>query len=149
MLHWHYEANVAKNKWKLVGFIKAGHLLDQILAYSLSLSYILSVYLSQSMEAQMQLYPGFMHLKSDNSGQSDIDGANMLHRRSTGIEVQCLEGVAETRIVRLIEPLKERRRILLASKEMHQVTQDLEDEIVSLCVLPSLLIHARFIFRFI
>uniref|UniRef100_A0A4W5LQR1 PH domain-containing protein n=1 Tax=Hucho hucho TaxID=62062 RepID=A0A4W5LQR1_9TELE len=30
--------------------------------------------------------------------------------------------VVETRIVRLIEPLKERRRILLASKEMHQVT---------------------------
>ncbi|KAM7374861.1 hypothetical protein PAMP_007495 [Pampus punctatissimus] len=37
--------------------------------------------------------------------------------------------VVETRIVRLIEPLKERRRILLASKEMHQVAQDLEDEI--------------------
>lgn len=36
----------------------------------------------------------------------------------------------ETRIVRLIEPLKERRRILLASKEMHQVAQDLEDELV-------------------
>jgi len=40
-------------------------------------------------------------------------------------------GVVETRIVRLIEPLKERRRILLASKEMHQVAQDLEDEMVS------------------
>lgn len=39
-------------------------------------------------------------------------------------------GIMETRIVRLIEPLKERRRILLASKEMHQVAQDLEDEIV-------------------
>uniref|UniRef100_A0A672FUM6 PH domain-containing protein n=1 Tax=Salarias fasciatus TaxID=181472 RepID=A0A672FUM6_SALFA len=39
-------------------------------------------------------------------------------------------GVVETRIVRLIEPLKERRRILLASKEMHQVAQDLEDEIL-------------------
>uniref|UniRef100_A0A670J8L5 Spectrin beta chain n=1 Tax=Podarcis muralis TaxID=64176 RepID=A0A670J8L5_PODMU len=35
-----------------------------------------------------------------------------------------------TRIVRLIEPLKERRRILLASKEVHQVSHDLEDEIV-------------------
>uniref|UniRef100_A0A8C3I977 Spectrin beta chain n=1 Tax=Chrysemys picta bellii TaxID=8478 RepID=A0A8C3I977_CHRPI len=34
-----------------------------------------------------------------------------------------------TRIVRLIEPLKERRRILLASKEVHQVCRDLEDEI--------------------
>lgn len=42
-----------------------------------------------------------------------------------------LPGRVETRIVRLIEPLKERRRILLASKEMHQVAQDLEDEIVS------------------
>ncbi|XP_054610882.1 spectrin beta chain, non-erythrocytic 4 [Dunckerocampus dactyliophorus] len=39
-------------------------------------------------------------------------------------------GVVETRIVRLIEPLKERRRILLASKEMHQVAQDLEDEML-------------------
>uniref|UniRef100_A0AAY5L1K5 PH domain-containing protein n=1 Tax=Esox lucius TaxID=8010 RepID=A0AAY5L1K5_ESOLU len=38
--------------------------------------------------------------------------------------------VEETRIVRLIEPLKERRRILLASKEMHQVAQDLEEEIL-------------------
>lgn len=36
-----------------------------------------------------------------------------------------------TRIVRLIEPLKERRRILLASKEVHQVSHDLEEEIVS------------------
>ncbi|KAG8448770.1 hypothetical protein GDO86_015726 [Hymenochirus boettgeri] len=36
----------------------------------------------------------------------------------------------ETRIVRLIEPLKERRKILLASKEVHQVTRDLEDEIL-------------------
>uniref|UniRef100_H3CD16 PH domain-containing protein n=1 Tax=Tetraodon nigroviridis TaxID=99883 RepID=H3CD16_TETNG len=41
-----------------------------------------------------------------------------------------LEARAETRIVRLIEPLKERRRILLASKEMHQVAQDLEDEML-------------------
>lgn len=45
-------------------------------------------------------------------------------------------GMVETRIVRLIEPLKERRRILLASKEMHQVAQDLEDEIVSDPALP-------------
>lgn len=58
-------------------------------------------------------------------------------------------GIMETRIVRLIEPLKERRRILLASKEMHQVAQDLEDEIVRApylwilsksCVFISLLI---------
>uniref|UniRef100_A0A8C4FE47 Spectrin beta chain n=1 Tax=Dicentrarchus labrax TaxID=13489 RepID=A0A8C4FE47_DICLA len=35
-----------------------------------------------------------------------------------------------SRMVRLIEPLKERRRILLASKEVHQVGRDLEDEIL-------------------
>lgn len=43
----------------------------------------------------------------------------------------------ETRIVRLIEPLKERRRILLASKEVHQVARDIEDEIVSLMDMSS------------
>ncbi|KAI2664832.1 Spectrin beta chain, non-erythrocytic 4 [Labeo rohita] len=69
----------------------------------------------QSMEAQMQLYQGVGEVRA---------GAD--HRRLEGEE----QGVVtETRIVRLIEPLKERRRILLASKEMHQVTQDLEDEI--------------------
>ncbi|XP_051513041.1 spectrin beta chain, non-erythrocytic 4-like isoform X1 [Myxocyprinus asiaticus] len=40
------------------------------------------------------------------------------------------QACVETRIVRLIEPLKERRRILLASKEVHQVGRDLEDEIL-------------------
>ncbi|MED6245666.1 Spectrin beta chain, non-erythrocytic 4 [Ataeniobius toweri] len=33
-------------------------------------------------------------------------------------------------MARLIEPLKERRRLLLASKEVHQVGRDLEDEIL-------------------
>uniref|UniRef100_A0A8C1GRU2 Apoptosis-inducing factor 1, mitochondrial-like n=1 Tax=Cyprinus carpio TaxID=7962 RepID=A0A8C1GRU2_CYPCA len=70
----------------------------------------------QSMEAQMQLYQGVGEVRA---------GAD--HRRPEGEEQG---GMTETRIVRLIEPLKERRRILLASKEMHQVTQDLEDEIV-------------------
>lgn len=41
------------------------------------------------------------------------------------------QSMVGTRIVRLIEPLKERRRILLASKELHQVSHDLEDELVS------------------
>ena len=41
------------------------------------------------------------------------------------------QAAVEARMVRLIEPLKERRRILLASKEVHQVGRDLEDEIVS------------------
>uniref|UniRef100_A0A8V5GVS2 Spectrin beta chain n=1 Tax=Melopsittacus undulatus TaxID=13146 RepID=A0A8V5GVS2_MELUD len=35
-----------------------------------------------------------------------------------------------TRIVRLIEPLKERRRILLATKELHQLSHELEDEMI-------------------
>ncbi len=69
------------------------------------------------MEAQMQLYQGVGEVRA---------GAD--HPRPEGEEQG---GVTETRIVRLIEPLKERRRILLASKEMYQVTQDLEDEIVS------------------
>ncbi|XP_016106135.1 spectrin beta chain, non-erythrocytic 4 isoform X2 [Sinocyclocheilus grahami] len=70
----------------------------------------------KSMEVQMQLYQGVGEVRA---------GAD--HRRPEGEEQG---GMTETRIVRLIEPLKERRRILLASKEMHQVTQDLEDEIV-------------------
>ncbi|GAA6106628.1 spectrin beta chain, non-erythrocytic 4 isoform X1 [Tachysurus ichikawai] len=37
---------------------------------------------------------------------------------------------AEARIIRLIEHLKERRRFLLASKEVHQVRRDLQDEIM-------------------
>ncbi|KAK5905297.1 hypothetical protein CesoFtcFv8_006777 [Champsocephalus esox] len=40
------------------------------------------------------------------------------------------QAVVEARMVRLIEPLKERRRILLASKEVHQVGRDLDDEIL-------------------
>ncbi|XP_051516981.1 spectrin beta chain, non-erythrocytic 4-like isoform X1 [Myxocyprinus asiaticus] len=70
----------------------------------------------QSMEAQMQLYHGVGEVRGGAYQQ--------------GPEEEEQGGVVETRIVRLIEPLKERRRILLASKEMHQVTQDLEDEIV-------------------
>lgn len=41
------------------------------------------------------------------------------------------QAVVETRIVRLIEPLKERRRMLLATKEVNQLSQDLDNEIVS------------------
>lgn len=52
------------------------------------------------------------------------------------------QSAVEARMVRLIEPLKERRRILLASKELHQVGRDLEDEIVSLIV--SLNVHTCF-----
>lgn len=37
------------------------------------------------------------------------------------------------RLVRLLEPLQERRRLLLASKELHQVAHDLDDELVRTC----------------
>uniref|UniRef100_A0A3B1ID66 Spectrin, beta, non-erythrocytic 4b n=1 Tax=Astyanax mexicanus TaxID=7994 RepID=A0A3B1ID66_ASTMX len=86
----------------------------------------------QSMEAQMQLYQGVGELRGgpETSRLSDVGVVNRLQRGPMGVESEKQGGVAETRIVRLIEPLKERRRILLASKEMHQVTQDLEDEIV-------------------
>ncbi|XP_066509801.1 spectrin beta chain, non-erythrocytic 4 [Hoplias malabaricus] len=86
----------------------------------------------QSMEAQMQLYQGVGEMRSgaDMGRLSDMGLADRLQRGPIGIEGEGHGGVAETRMVRLIEPLKERRRILLASKELHQVTQDLEDEIV-------------------
>ncbi|OWK49604.1 Spectrin beta chain, non-erythrocytic 4 [Lonchura striata] len=45
-------------------------------------------------------------------------------------EVGERQSAVGTRIVRLIEPLKERRRILLASKEVHQVSHELEDEVM-------------------
>lgn len=49
------------------------------------------------------------------------------------------QAAVEARMVRLIEPLKERRRLLLASKEVHQVRRDLEDEIVGLVGIHFLL----------
>lgn len=82
----------------------------------------------------MQLYQGVGELRGagEIGRLSNVGVADRLRHGPMGIEDENPGGVAETRIVRLIEPLKERRRILLASKEMHQVTQDLEDEIVSL-----------------
>ncbi|XP_035382690.1 spectrin beta chain, non-erythrocytic 4, partial [Electrophorus electricus] len=86
----------------------------------------------QSMEAQMQQYQGVAELRggASVSGLSNLGGARLLQRGPIGVQDEDRGGMAETRICRLIEPLKERRRILLASKEMHQVTQELEDEIV-------------------
>lgn len=52
------------------------------------------------------------------------------------------QAAVEARMVRLIEPLKERRRLLLASKEVHQVRRDLEDEIVSLVEIRLFLFHS-------
>ena len=67
----------------------------------------------------------------DVSDLGSLQGVCLPQRVAGNREGGEQSGVVETRIVRLIEPLKERRRILLASKEMHQVAQDLEDEIVS------------------
>ncbi|XP_062861105.1 spectrin beta chain, non-erythrocytic 4-like isoform X1 [Trichomycterus rosablanca] len=61
-----------------------------------------------------------------------------LQQQSVSLPDECLmldavseqQTEVESRIVRLIEPLKERRRILLASKEVHQVRRDLQDEIL-------------------
>ncbi|KAK2511201.1 hypothetical protein Q9966_016708 [Columba livia] len=44
-------------------------------------------------------------------------------------EVGDRQSAVGTRMVRLIEPLKERRRVLLAAKELHQVHHELEDEV--------------------
>ena len=46
-------------------------------------------------------------------------------------EVGERQNAVGTRIVRLIEPLKERRRVLLAAKELQQLGHELEDELVS------------------
>ncbi|XP_069581586.1 spectrin beta chain, non-erythrocytic 4 [Brachyistius frenatus] len=80
----------------------------------------------QAMESQMgDFYKDVGELGS-------LQGLCLPQRGLTAADREAGEqsGVVETRIVRLIEPLKERRRILLASKEMHQVAQDLEDEIL-------------------
>uniref|UniRef100_A0A7N8X600 Spectrin beta chain n=1 Tax=Mastacembelus armatus TaxID=205130 RepID=A0A7N8X600_9TELE len=53
-----------------------------------------------------------------------------LHQTQVKETVVGRQAAVEARMVRLIEPLKERRRILLASKEVHQVGRDLEDEIL-------------------
>uniref|UniRef100_A0A7N4P251 Spectrin beta chain n=1 Tax=Sarcophilus harrisii TaxID=9305 RepID=A0A7N4P251_SARHA len=83
------------------------------------------------MESQLQgVDPGgdlatvtsqLKRLQVGQTKQADMEGLE----RMTGATA------VGTRIVRLIEPLKERRRLLLASKELHQVAHDLEDEIVS------------------
>ena len=66
-------------------------------------------------------------------GQLQMQVASIPQQTQIKESVAGRQAVVEARMVRLIEPLKERRRILLASKEVHQVGRDLEDEIVSLC----------------
>lgn len=65
-------------------------------------------------------------------GQLQVQVATIPQQTQVKETVTEHQSAVEARMVRLIEPLKERRRILLASKELHQVGRDLEDEIVSL-----------------
>lgn len=66
------------------------------------------------------------------AGQLQVQSASIPQQTQVKETVAGRQAAVEARMVRLIEPLKERRRILLASKEVHQVGRDLEDEIVSL-----------------
>lgn len=75
-------------------------------------------------------------------GQLQVQVATIPQQTQVKETVTEHQTAVEARMVRLIEPLKERRRILLASKELHQVGRDLEDEIVSLIV--NLHVHTCF-----
>uniref|UniRef100_A0A674MFJ7 Spectrin beta chain n=1 Tax=Takifugu rubripes TaxID=31033 RepID=A0A674MFJ7_TAKRU len=63
-------------------------------------------------------------------GQLQVQVATIPQQTQVKETVTEHQSAVEARMVRLIEPLKERRRILLASKELHQVGRDLEDEIL-------------------
>lgn len=78
----------------------------------------------QMMECQMEDW-------YKEVGELQAQATSIPHQGEIMEKVSEKQVGVETRIVRLIEPLKERRRILLASKEVHQVGRDLEDEIVS------------------
>ncbi|XP_035240586.1 spectrin beta chain, non-erythrocytic 4-like isoform X2 [Anguilla anguilla] len=77
----------------------------------------------QTMESQMEVW-------YKEVGELQAQAASIPQQGLVREAVGERQAVVETRIVRLIEPLKERRRILLASKEVHQVSRDLEDEIL-------------------
>ncbi|KAG9340531.1 hypothetical protein JZ751_021351 [Albula glossodonta] len=77
----------------------------------------------QTMEAQMEEW-------YKEVGELQVQAASIPQQGLVRDTVGDKQAEVETRIVRLIEPLKERRRILLASKEVHQVSRDLEDEIL-------------------
>ncbi|CAM9307261.1 unnamed protein product, partial [Lampetra planeri] len=63
-------------------------------------------------------------------GQLQVQAASISEPMQVKGTVAEQQAAVEARMVRLIEPLKERRRILLASKEVHQVGRDLEEEIL-------------------
>ncbi|XP_074873007.1 spectrin beta chain, non-erythrocytic 4 isoform X2 [Carettochelys insculpta] len=96
----------------------------------------------QAVDAGASLATVSSQLKKLQSMESQVEdwykeaGQLQAQLAALPLEPACKEAVAEkqtvvgTRLVRLIEPLKERRRVLLASKEVHQVCHDLEDKIV-------------------
>lgn len=80
--------------------------------------------LCQTMETQMEEW-------YKEAGQLQVQTASIPQQTQIQGTVVERQAAVETRMARLIEPLKERRRLLLACKEVHQVGRDLEDEIVS------------------
>ncbi|KAM9270917.1 LOW QUALITY PROTEIN: spectrin beta chain, non-erythrocytic 4 [Cariama cristata] len=77
----------------------------------------------QTMESQVEEW-------SKEVGELEVQAAALPAQAAGRQAVGERQSAVGTRIVRLIEPLKERRRILLASKEVHQVSHELEDEVL-------------------
>ncbi|XP_054149655.1 spectrin beta chain, non-erythrocytic 4-like, partial [Melozone crissalis] len=77
----------------------------------------------QTMESQVEQW-------SQEVGELQAQAAALPAAAAGREAVGERQSAVGTRIVRLIEPLKERRRILLASKEVHQVSHELEDEVM-------------------
>ncbi|XP_063038503.1 spectrin beta chain, non-erythrocytic 4-like, partial [Melospiza melodia melodia] len=77
----------------------------------------------QAMESQVEQW-------SQEVGELQAQAAALPAQAAGREAVGERQSAVGTRIVRLIEPLKERRRILLASKEVHQVSHELEDEVM-------------------
>ncbi|XP_074023705.1 spectrin beta chain, non-erythrocytic 4-like, partial [Numenius arquata] len=77
----------------------------------------------QTMESQVEEW-------YKEVGELQVQAAALPAQAGGRQEVGQRQNAVGTRIVRLIEPLKERRRILLASKEVHQVSHELEDEVL-------------------
>ncbi|KAM9260145.1 LOW QUALITY PROTEIN: spectrin beta chain, non-erythrocytic 4-like [Morus bassanus] len=77
----------------------------------------------QTMERQVEQC-------SREAGELEVQAAALPAQAAGRQVVGERQSAVGTRIVRLIEPLKERRRILLASKEVHQVSHELEEELL-------------------
>ncbi|XP_063168593.1 spectrin beta chain, non-erythrocytic 4 [Candoia aspera] len=77
----------------------------------------------QTMETQVEEW-------SKEMGELQVQVAALPPETTSREMVDERQSVVGARIVRLLEPLRERRRILLASKELHQISHDLEDELI-------------------